>query len=74
MDSTLATQSGQPFQERLSWLEAQFAALGKSREKSALALHLLSALQGAALLVNTFRDPELIVVETDKLRKWLRGL
>jgi hypothetical protein len=37
-------------------------------------LHLVSALEGAALLAHTFNDPELVVVETDLLRKWIRGL
>jgi hypothetical protein len=52
----------------------QFAAMGRGREKTALALHLLSALEGAAVLAHTFHNPELIVVETDQLRKWLHGL
>jgi TetR/AcrR family transcriptional repressor of nem operon len=70
----LAAQAGQPFRELLTWMEMQFAAMGKGREKAALALHLLSALEGAALLAHTFNNPDLIVVETDLLRKWIRGL
>jgi AcrR family transcriptional regulator len=70
----LATQVGQPFQELLAWMEMQFAGMGKGREKAALALHLLCALEGAALLAHTFNDPKLVVVETDLLRKWIRGL
>jgi TetR/AcrR family transcriptional regulator, transcriptional repressor for nem operon len=71
---SLATQSGQPFHELLVWLEMQFASMDRAREKAALALHLLSALQGAALLANTFHDPNLIVMETDQLRKWIHAL
>jgi hypothetical protein len=52
----------------------QFCRDGKGREKAALALHLLSALQGASVLANAFQNPELIVVETDLLRKWIRAL
>jgi len=52
----------------------QFAALGKGREKKALALHLLSALQGVSLLANCFEDPKLVVIETDQLKEWIRAL
>jgi len=58
----------------LNWIEAQFAALGKGREKKALALHLLSALQGVSLLANCFDDPKLVVIEADQLKKWIRAL
>jgi AcrR family transcriptional regulator len=70
----LAAQSGQPFRELLKWFEVQFDEIGRGREKTALALHLLSALQGIALLANTFHDPELIVIEAEQLRTWIRGL
>jgi hypothetical protein len=73
-DGKLAALVGQPFQELLTWMERQFAAMGKGREKTALAVHHLSALQGASLLANTFHDPELVVLETDQLRKGIRAL
>ncbi|NGO51711.1 TetR/AcrR family transcriptional regulator [Allomesorhizobium camelthorni] len=70
----LAREANRPFNELLSWIEAQFATLGKGREKKALALHLLSALQGVSLLANSFDDPDLVVIETDQLKKWIRAL
>jgi TetR/AcrR family transcriptional regulator, transcriptional repressor for nem operon len=70
----LAAQAGQPFEELLTWMEMQFAEMGDGRAKRALALHLLSALQGASLLANTFQDPDVIIVETDHIRKWIRAL
>jgi TetR/AcrR family transcriptional regulator, transcriptional repressor for nem operon len=70
----LAAQSGEPFRELLNWFEAQFAGIGREREKTAFALHLLSALQGVALLANTFHDPELVVTEVEQLRGWIGGL
>jgi AcrR family transcriptional regulator len=70
----LAREASRPFAELLSWIEAQFAALGKAREKKALALHLLSALQGVSLLANSFDDPELVVIEANQLTKWIRAL
>jgi hypothetical protein len=70
----LGKEASRPFVELLSWIEAQFAALGKGREKKALALHLLSALQGVSLLANCFHDPKLVVIEADQLKKWIRAL
>jgi TetR/AcrR family transcriptional regulator, transcriptional repressor for nem operon len=70
----LAKESSRPFEELLSWIEAQFAALGKEREKKTLALHLLSALQGVSLLANTFHNAKLVVVESDHLKQWIGAL
>ena len=70
----LAREASRPFDELLSWIEAQFATLGKGREKKALALHLLSALQGVSLLANSFDDPNLVVIEANQLKKWILAL
>ncbi|MHB8622126.1 MAG: TetR/AcrR family transcriptional regulator [Sulfuricaulis sp.] len=73
-DGPLAKKAGGMFAELLKWLEAQFHALGKERESPDLALHLLSALQGASLLTNTFKDPELMLRETARLKQWVDAL
>lgn len=70
----LAKEASRPFMELLNWIQAQFAALGKGRERKALALHLLSALQGVSLLANCFDDPKLVVIEAHQLKKWIRTL
>jgi AcrR family transcriptional regulator len=70
----LAKEAARPFAELLRWIEAQFAALGKGREKKALALHLLSALQGVSVLAHSFHDPALVLMEADQLKRWIRAL
>jgi TetR/AcrR family transcriptional regulator, transcriptional repressor for nem operon len=60
-----------PFRELLNWIEVQFAALGQSRKKRTLAVHLLSALQGVSLLANCFRDPTLVLREAEQLNAWI---
>lgn len=70
----LAGQAGQMFSEFLEWLEAQFRALGKGKESPSLALHLLSATEGATLLTNSFRDPKYVVQEAKGLERWIRAL
>lgn len=61
-------------EEPLGWLEAEFRALGKGREARGLAIHLLSALQGLAVLANTLDDPEIVLIETKRLERWIREL
>ena len=70
----LADKAAGMFTALLGWLEEQFRRLGKGRESSDHALHLLSALQGASLLTNTFKDPKLMLIETARLRDWVDAL
>lgn len=70
----LAEQVTDIFTEQLKWLEGQFLALGCKDASAGHALHLLSALQGAALLTNTFCDPELIQREAARVKEWVKAL
>ena len=70
----LADEAAAMFTAMLGWLTTQFRELGKGRESSDLALHLLSALEGASLLTHTFHSPETMVRETKRLAKWLDTL
>lgn len=71
---TLAEAAARPLRLLLDWAQEQFRALGKGGESASLALHLITALQGASLVANAFNDPGAIVAETDRLRAWLRDL
>ncbi len=73
-DGPLARKAGNMFTELLEWLEAQFRLLATDEEPADLALHFLSVLEGASLLTNTFKDPELMLRETARLKKWLDTL
>jgi AcrR family transcriptional regulator len=73
-DTPLATQAAHPLGQLLAWTEAQFAALGRKREKAKLALHLLAALQGVSLLANCFRDPSVVTKEAEHLNAWIDAL
>ena len=67
----LAERASGMFAAILTWLTEQFRLLGKKNESSGLALHLLSALQGASLLTHAFKDPKLIARETTRLKQWV---
>ena len=70
----LAEQAAALFTEQLNWLEGQFLALGCEDAPAGHALHLLSAMQGAALLTHTFGDPGLIQREAARVKEWVKAL
>lgn len=73
-DCMLAESASRPFAALLAWIESQFEALGHRNDKRALALHLLSALQGVSLLANNFHDPDMVILEGDHLKAWIGEL
>jgi AcrR family transcriptional regulator len=73
-DSPLLEHAATLFGNLLGWLEEQFRALGKGSESRDLALHLLSAVQGASLLAQTFKDPRYLLRETRRLKAWVRSV
>jgi AcrR family transcriptional regulator len=73
-DGALAKKASALFAEHLDWIEAQFKALGRGDGARGLAVHLLSALQGVSVLAHGFHDPDLVVIETGRLKEWIGGL
>jgi TetR/AcrR family transcriptional regulator, transcriptional repressor for nem operon len=57
----------------IEWAEEQFRALGR-RDAHDLALSLISAYEGSALLANTFRDPSVLAREARRLNRWIDAL
>jgi TetR/AcrR family transcriptional regulator, transcriptional repressor for nem operon len=70
----VAKKSTVLFAEALAWMETQFKEMGKGAESRGLAVHLLSATQGASVLAHTFHDPSLINIEAERLKQWIRSL
>ncbi len=71
---SLAARAADIFTDQLKWLERQFEILGCGESSADHALHLVSALQGAALLTNTYSDPGLVQREASRLKKWIAAL
>jgi TetR/AcrR family transcriptional regulator, transcriptional repressor for nem operon len=69
-----AKKSSALFAEALTWMEAQFKAIGKGPDSRGLAIHLLSATQGISMLAHTFHDPAMITNEAARLKSWIRSL
>lgn len=70
----LAHHASAIFDELLGWLTTQFQALGKEEEAPDLAVHVLSAVEGAILLAQSFHTPEYLEREADSLTRWIRTL
>ncbi len=70
----LAYQASNIFNELIAWLATQFRALGKGEESQELAVHLLSAVEGAILLAQSFHSPEYLEREAHSLARWIRSL
>lgn len=70
----LATRSNALFAGPIDYMAEQFRALGHAAEAEDLALHLQSALQGASLMAQSFRDPDVLKREGDRLKVWIAGL
>jgi AcrR family transcriptional regulator len=70
----LAQQATGIFDELMAWLETQLRELGKGDEAPGLAVHLLSAVEGAILLTQSFHTTEYIEREAEQLTQWIRSL
>ncbi len=57
----------------IEWAEEQFRALGR-RDAHDLAVSLIAAYEGSALLANTFRDQDILVREARRLIRWIDAI
>jgi AcrR family transcriptional regulator len=73
LDGPLGDDAARPLRLLLEWVERQFRELGQ-RNAGALAVTFLSAIQGAALLANTFGDEQLLKQEIRRIDRWVDGL
>jgi TetR/AcrR family transcriptional regulator, transcriptional repressor for nem operon len=69
----LDRQAPRLFSALLDWSEDQFREMG-CRNPRDQALTLFSAVQGAALLSNTFRDPDILASQVHRLERWIDSL
>ncbi len=69
----LSDACGELMRLPVGWAEDQFRQMGR-RDARELAVALIGAYQGVALLANTFREPELMEREGKRLERWIDEL
>jgi AcrR family transcriptional regulator len=72
-DDGVERVSARLLQLPITWLTEQFRAMGRP-DADELAIALMAAYQGVALLTNTFRDPSLMTNESRRLQRWIDSL
>jgi TetR/AcrR family transcriptional repressor of nem operon len=55
----------------IDWAEKRFRELGHGSQSRGLALDLLAAYEGNALLANTMRDPKLLAEAASRIARWI---
>jgi AcrR family transcriptional regulator len=69
-DDALRDEAGAILAGLIDYAEVQFLAIGRQDARE-LAVALIAAYEGIALLAATLRDPGLISVESDRLGRWV---
>jgi AcrR family transcriptional regulator len=72
-DDGLDREAARPIGLIIDWAEDQFRELSR-RDARDLAIHLFASVQGAALLANAFRDPQLMTSQVRHLERWIDSL
>jgi TetR/AcrR family transcriptional regulator, transcriptional repressor for nem operon len=55
----------------IDWAEACFKDLWRGSQSRALAVDLLAAYEGSALLANTMRDPKVLSDAAERIDRWI---
>jgi AcrR family transcriptional regulator len=72
-DNGLDQEAAKPMLLIIDWAEEQFRQMGR-REPRELAIAFFSGVQGAALLANALRDPEIMTAQVRHLERWIDTL
>jgi TetR/AcrR family transcriptional regulator, transcriptional repressor for nem operon len=73
-DGPLAKKATALLTEPLRWIENQFRAIGRGDTSRKLATQLFSSLQGVSVLAHGSGDPDLVAMETKRLKSWIQSL
>jgi TetR/AcrR family transcriptional repressor of nem operon len=72
---SLADAAAQLLKDTLQWCEKQFQGLGYGQQVAQeLATQFIAQVQGAALMTNTFKDPNMMVKMAARTEVWLKDL
>ena len=69
-DGLLAVQAGDILTMQLAWVQSQFEAMELENPR-ALAMELVTNLQGVSLMANSLSDPQIVTQQIRRLKDWL---
>ncbi len=72
-DDELRGEAGEVLLGVIGWVQEQFEAMGR-RDARELAVALIAAYEGIALLANALHDPSLVSSEGRRLERWIDAL
>jgi TetR/AcrR family transcriptional repressor of nem operon len=72
-DDELRAEAGNVLLRMIAWVQEQFEAMGR-RDARELAVALIAAYEGIALLASTLHDPALVSAEGRRLERWIDTL
>lgn len=72
-DDGLDREAAKPIQLILDWVEDQFRQMDR-RDARDLAISFFAGVQGAALLANALREPEIVTTHVRHLERWIDTL
>ena len=72
-EDALRSDAGTILAGLIDWADVQFRAMGRQDARD-LAVALIAAYEGIALLAATLRDPSLISAEGDRINRWIDSL
>lgn len=73
-DESMLKSARVMFDLLVDWGEQQFRTLGKGDESRDLAIHLLAMSQGSILMSSVYKDRELLMRESNRVRDWVEAL
>jgi len=73
-DDGLATGAAKMMRHHIHWVETQFRLMGHEDDAAELALAFVSTYQGAAVLTNALRDPQILIRESRRIQRWVESL
>jgi len=72
-DDGLANVAATMIRRHIDWVETQFRLMGRE-DAAELAVAFVAAYQGAAVLTNALRDPQILIQESRRLQRWVESL
>jgi len=73
-DDGLAAGAAALMRHHIDWVANQFRLMGHDDDAGEFALAFVSGYQGAAVLTNALRDPQVLIQESRRIQRWVDSL